>query len=213
MEHLARGHGFAATVIPLGTRTPGPSLEHSVEKTPPGVFRLLQVASLSRVKNQQLAIDAVALLSQRMDVHLDLVGEDTLGGQLQESARELDLSDRVTFHGFVPQDELPRLFASADLYVQTSLHEAAGVSVLEAAACGVPVMGTRLGYVADWAPDRAVAVDDPSAGRFARAIEELLVDADRRRALASGARAWLAEHNADRTASEFERLYQVKQTA
>ncbi len=182
-------------------------MENPVEKKP-GVFRLLQVASLSRVKNQQLAIDAVALLSQRVDVHLDLVGEDTLGGQLQESARELELADRVTFHGFLPQDELPRLFASADLYVQTSLHEAAGVSVLEAAACGVPVIGTRAGYVADWTPDRAVAIDDPSAETFARAIEELLADADRRRELASSARAWTAEHDADRTASEFERLYQ-----
>ena len=170
-----RGNGDSAG---HGTRDSG--LANPVEKRP-GVFRLLQVASLSRVKNQQLAIDAVALLSQRVDVHLDLVGEDTLGGQLQESARELDLADRVTFHGFLPQDELPRLFASADLYVQTSLHEAAGVSVLEAAACGVPVIGTRAGYIADWTPDRAVAIDDPSAETFARAIEELLADADRRR--------------------------------
>ena len=110
--------------------------------------------------------------------------------------------------GSLPQDELPRLFASADLYVQTSLHEAAGVSVLEAAACGVPVIGTRAGYVADWTPDRAVAIDDPSAETFARAIEELLADADRRRHLAAAARACAAEHDADRTASEFERLYQ-----
>lgn len=213
MEQQARGHGFAATVIPLGTTTPGSFFADRLPKNEPGVFRLLQVASLSRVKNQQLAVDAVALLSRRIDVHLDLVGEDTLGGELQESARELGLFDRVTFHGFVPQGELQRLFASADLYVQTSLHEAAGVSVLEAAACGVPVMGTRVGYIADWTPERAVAIDDPSADTFARAIEELLTDADRRRGLASSARAWTAAHDADWTASEFERLYQVRPTA
>ena len=135
------------------------------------MFRLLQVASLSRVRTSNSPSTRSALRTHGFDVHLDLVGEDTLGGQLQESTRELALADRVTFHGFLPQDELPRLFASADLYVQTSLHEAAGVSVLEAAASGVPVIGTRAGYVSDWTPDRAAAIDDPSAGTFAREIE------------------------------------------
>lgn len=209
MAQQANAHGIAATVIPLGT-TVGGSGKPVATSEP--VFRLLQIASLSRVKNQQLAIDAVALLSRGLDVHLDLVGEDTLGGELQSSVRELGLTDLVTFHGFVPQDELPRLFESADLYVQTSLHEAAGVSVLEAASFGVPVIGTRVGYVADWTPHRAVAIDDPAAEAFARAIEELLIDADHRRALASTARAWAREHDADWTAREFERLYQVKRS-
>lgn len=212
MEQQARDHGFVATVIPLGTRTPDSFFADRLPKSDPGVFRLLQIASLSRVKNQQLAIDAVALLSRRMNVHLDLVGEDTLGGDLQATVRELGLADRVTFRGFVPQDELPDLFESADLYVQTSLHEAAGVSVLEAASFGVPVIGTRVGHVADWTPHRAVAIDDPSAEAFARAIEELLTNADHRRALASSARAWAREHDADWTALEFERLYQVRRT-
>jgi glycosyltransferase involved in cell wall biosynthesis len=209
MEQQARDHGVAATVIPLGTTMPDSVSEIAPAKNEPGVFRLLQIASLSRVKNQQLAIDAVALLSKRLDVRLDLVGEDTLGGELQATVRELGLVDRVTFHGFVPQDELPRLFESADLYVQTSLHEAAGVSVLEAASFGVPVIGTRVGYVSDWTPDRALAIDDRSAGAFAHAIEALLINADRRRALASTAHAWARDHDADRTALEFERLYQA----
>lgn len=211
MEQQARDHGVVATVIPLGTAT-GSAVPDHLPKKEPGVFRLLQIASLSRVKNQQLAIDAVALLSKRMDVHLDLVGEDTLGGDLQATVREQDLADRVTFHGFLPQDELPRLFASTDLYVQTSLHEAAGVSVLEAASFGVPVIGTRVGYVADWTPGRAVPVDDRSAEAFAGAIEGLLTDVDHSRALASSARAWAREHDADRTALEFERMYAIKRS-
>ena len=209
MEQQARAHGVAPTVIPLGTTMPDSVVAGAPTKKEPGVFRLLQIASLSRVKNQQLAIDAVALLSKRIDVRLDLVGEDTLGGELQSSVREMGLADRITFHGFMPQDALSPLFETADLYVQTSLHEAAGVSVLEAASFGVPVTGTRVGYVADWTPQHAVAIDDPSAAAFARAIEGLLNDTDRRRALASSARAWTREHDADSTAREFERLYQA----
>lgn len=210
MAQQARDHGCSATVIPLGTTARSSLSRQRIATKDPGVFRLLQIASLSRVKNQQLAIDAVALLSRRIDVHLDLVGEDTLGGELQASVRELGLADRITFHGFVPQDELPPLFDSADLYLQTSLHEAAGVSVLEAASAGVAVIGTRVGYVADWTPDCAVAIDDRSAGALARAIEQLLTDPDRRRALASAAHAWALAHDADWTARAFERLYQVR---
>ncbi len=212
MAALAATHGVEATVIPLGTTTPDLFFEGSRAKTA-SVFRLLQVASLSRVKNQQLAIDAVALLSQRMNVHLDLVGEDTLGGELQASAREIGVADRVVFHGFVPQDKLPPLFGRADLYVQTSLHEAAGVSVLEAACSGVPVIGTRVGYVADWASDCAVAIGRATPQALAGAIDELLRDADRRQALASAARAWAVDHDADWTAAEFERLYQLRPPA
>ena len=170
MEQQARDHGVAATVIPLGTSAGFVSAKAPQRNINPASSDLLQIASLSRVKNQQLAIDAVALLSKRMDVHLDLVGEDTLGGELQATVRELGLADRVTFHGFLPQDELPRLFASADLYVQTSLHEAAGVSVLEAAGFGVPVIGTRVGYVADWTPHQR-GRDRRSVGRGLRASD------------------------------------------
>jgi glycosyltransferase involved in cell wall biosynthesis len=210
MAGLAANHGVNATVIPLGVKTPGAFSARSQNESEPGVFRILQVATLSRVKNQQLVIDAVALLSQRMDVHLDLVGEDTLGGELQASARELGVTERITFHGFVPHDALPPLFANADLYVQTSLHEADGIAVLEAASSGVPIVGTRVGYVADWAPDCAVAISRATPQAFAGAIEGLLRDADRRRALASSAQSWALEHDADWTAAEFERLYQVR---
>ncbi len=168
MAVLARAHGLSPAVIPL-TTVVGPT------STPPdrGVgdaLRLVQVASLSRVKNQRLLIDAVSILQPSIDVRLDLVGEDTLGGELQRHAAERGVANRVTFHGFVPQDRLTPLLQGADVYVQTSLHEAAGVSVLEAAAAGLPIVGTRAGYVADWSTDRAIAIDDFTAEALARAV-------------------------------------------
>ena len=79
----------------------------------------------------------------------------------------------MRFHGFKTHVELAPFYAAADIYVQSSLHEAAGVSVLEAAAAGVPVIGTRAGYVADWAPDRATAIDSVNADAMAGAIAAL----------------------------------------
>jgi glycosyltransferase involved in cell wall biosynthesis len=123
-------------------------------------FRLVQVASLSDVKNQRLLIDALAIVRNTANAHLDLVGEDTLGGELQNHVASIGLGPHVAFHGFLPQSRVREILSAADLYVQSSLHEAAGVSVLEAAASGVPVLGTLAGYVADWSPVKATGLRD-----------------------------------------------------
>ena len=204
MASLAAQHGVKTTIIPLVS-----DLSTATGRTAatPATFRLLQVASLSRVKNQRMLIDALALVRPRIDAYLDLVGEDTLGGELQRYASEKGVADRVTFHGFLPQSELPARFAAADLYAQSSLHEAAGVSVLEAASAGVPIVGTRVGYIADWAGVRATAIEQPDPQLMAEAILALHADADRRRALADAAFEWTREHHADAMAARFEELY------
>lgn len=171
-------------------------------------WRLLQVASLNRVKHQALAIDAVAALTRRgVDATLDLVGEDTLGGALQAHARDAGVAGRVRFHGFLDQPALVPLFHRAHLYVQTSWHEGAGVSVLEAAAADVPVVGTFVGYVADWAPDAAAAIDGAAAATLADAIVSTLASPARRRALAAAAREYVRAHDLTATVAACESCY------
>ena len=219
MAAKAQLRGVTPIVIPLttvsgtGSRLPpldcargGPEL---VEGPAPGSrpLRLLQVASLSRVKNQRLLIDALARIAPAIDADLDLVGEDTLGGELQRHAAATGVGARVRFHGFTTRDALAPFYAAADIYIQSSLHEAAGVSVLEAAAAGVPVIGTRAGYVADWAPDRAIAIDNPTADAMAGAIAALHGDPTRGHAMAARARAWALERDATWVAARFDSLY------
>jgi len=208
MARKAAAHGKTAVVIPLTSMTAdtGPDTRRPMRESS---LRVLQVASLSRVKNQRLLIDAISMAGDSIDVHLDLVGEDTLGGELQRHAEAIGVSSRVTFHGFVPQDQLRSIFASADLYVQTSLHEAAGVSVLEAAAHGLPVIGTRVGYVADWTPDRAMAINAANPSSLASAIVALHNHRVEAAAMAARARQWALEHDAAWVARRFNELYQT----
>lgn len=203
MQALAARHGVTATVIPLGIAT---NADGRSRPNPGNTLRLLQIASLSHVKNQVVLIEAVALLARDTDVRLDLVGEDTLDGALHAYARDLGVADRVAFHGFVANDQ-HEPFLHADVYVQSSRHEAAAVSVLEAAAAGIPVVGTRVGYVADWAPDRAIAVDAATPEALADAIRRLHADRYRAGEVSAAARAWVRDHNADWTASQFDQLY------
>ena len=139
--------------------------------------------------------------------HTDLIGEDTLDGELQKHAAAAGLDAQVTFHGFLPQPRVLEQLRQADLYVQSSLHEAAGVSVLEAAAAGVPIVGTRAGYIADWAPHKAVAIGDATPASLADAIVDSAGNPDRRRSMAEAARTTALAHDAAFSAARVDELY------
>ena len=208
MGALATQHNVAATVIPLTSVTSqAATIKWPPAPRPTGTFRLVQVATLSRVKNQRLLIDALSIVRETIDAHLDVIGEDTLGGELQKHAERIGLSGHVTFHGFLPQPRVFEVLSRSDLYVQSSLHEAAGVSVLEAAAAGVPVVGTLAGYVADWSPTKAMALGDAIPESLADAILTLHADPDRRRSMAALARTFSIARDATWTAAQFDKLY------
>jgi glycosyltransferase involved in cell wall biosynthesis len=207
-EHMARMRplaGLHPSVVPMGIDVGAFPLAVRRDGPP---WRLLRVASINGVKDYETLLRATAVLVERgSDVHLDIVGEDTLGGSMQRLAATLGLDARVTFHGFQPTDRLVAFYNRAHLHVVSSRHEAAGVVMLEAAGTGLPTVGTAVGYVADWSPDRAAAVPVGNPGALADAIAALLDDAPRRARMADAARAWALAHDADRTAGQFEILY------
>jgi glycosyltransferase involved in cell wall biosynthesis len=207
MRTLARQHGIIATCVPFGVDLasfPQPTMR---EDGPP--WRLLQVAGLNAVKDQFTLLNALAVARRSLDVELDLVGEDTLNGRLQARAAALGLAEAVRFHGFLPQDALLPLLRNAHLYVQSSLHEAAGVSVLEAAATGLAIVGSRVGFVSDWDGTAAIAVAPGDAAALGQAIVEALGDRGRRQTLATAAHAWVERHDADYTARAMIELYRT----
>ena len=205
MAAQARDLGYSPITIPIGIPVDAGVPTDRGEIDPK---RLLQVASLNRVKDQGLLLRTLAKVRQQAAVHLDLVGEDTLGGELQREAARLGLTEAVTFHGFVQNADLGRFYRSADLYVQSSRHEAAGVSVLEAASYGLPVVGTRVGYISDWAPEAAVAVAPADPDALAAAIIRLLEHPHERRTIAANAYRRAAAHDADWTARMLSDLYE-----
>jgi glycosyltransferase involved in cell wall biosynthesis len=207
MARLAAGHGVDATVIPLGVP---PELFPPTTRLEGPPWRLLHVASINRVKDHATLFQAMArLVREEPRVHLDVIGADTLGGQAEQLVRSLGLGSHVQFHGFLPTGQVAAFLARAHLHLVTSRHEAAGVVTLEAAAAGVPTVGTAVGYVADGAGTRAIAVPVRDPGALSAAILTLLRDPDRRASLAAAARDWAVAHDADWTAAEFARLYKA----
>jgi glycosyltransferase involved in cell wall biosynthesis len=204
-ERAAR-HGVTAIEIPLGVDSTVFRIGAAVPRVP---GRLLSVASINPVKDHDTLLAAVRRLADaQVPITLDVVGEDTLDGRIQRRVQELELEHRVVFHGFLPSDRLVALYQAASLFVLSSRHEAAGVVLLEAASCGLPVVGSNVGYLADWSPDRAMAVPPGDDRALADAIAMLVADGNRRQRLAAGAHAWTVAHDADWSAAAFEALYQ-----
>lgn len=208
MRDAARALGLEPEKLPLGValdrwppRAPRP-------RDPGAPGRLLFVGTLNRVKDPVTLIRAaVCLRAEGVAFELDIVGEDTLGGEIQRLARSASVGEGIRFHGFVPHPELRAYVERADVLVVTSLHEADPVVALEAAVAGVPTVGSAVGHIADWAPEAAVAVPVGNPEALARAVASLLTDDDQRLALATAAQARALAADADRTANRFEEIY------
>lgn len=176
-------------VIPLGVDarqfTPGPGRfegdgQPANERRP---LRLLHVASLAPVKDQATLLCAFAQVTAvwggARPVKLDIVGEGPLRKPLEALAKTLGVEAHVHFHGAVPHQRLPDYYRAADLCLLSSRYESQNLAVLEAAACGIPVVGTAVGVVPELAPpDCVVAAGD--VGALAEAIGRLLADDERR---------------------------------
>jgi glycosyltransferase involved in cell wall biosynthesis len=205
MEALARARGYRVVQIPFGVDVSALAGVPARNEGPP--WGLLNVGSLNRVKDHRTLIDAIAIAAREIDVSLDIVGEDTLGGSIQRHAQDRNVADRVRFHGYVPFDELSAFYGGAHLYVHSSRHEAAGAVFLEAAASALPIVSARVGYAADWTPAGAVVVDPANPSALGRAIVDTLTDAASRARLAATAYAFSMKHDVDWTATELEELY------
>jgi glycosyltransferase involved in cell wall biosynthesis len=168
----------------------------------------VSVGSLTGVKDHATLLYSVAELARRgRDVVVDLVGLDTSRGVVPALVRELGLEDRVRIHGFMTQSAARDVVRAADVMLVTSRHEAGPVAMLEAAAVGVPTVGTPVGHVLEWAPEAAVMVAFVQPEAFADALCRLLDGEEERLDLARNAQARALAVDADWTAGRFDQIY------
>lgn len=209
--HVRRAGYRVDDVVPLGVDTERFTVRSGRGSALDDPTRLVHVASLNGVKDQATLLRAFARIrAARPEVTLDIAGVDTTNGAVARYAAELGLADAVRFHGFVPSADLAALLQGAALHLLSSRHDAGPVAVLEAAACGVPTVGTAVGHVADLAaatPPGAVAVPVGHAERLAAEALALLADEPRRQAVAATARAFALAHDRRATVARFDAAY------
>jgi glycosyltransferase involved in cell wall biosynthesis len=208
-------------------------LPHGVDLTPPTAGAIaaardrwgiagqeavaLTVNQLHPRKRIELAIRAIAAArAAGQRVRLLIVGNGVERPTLEAEALALGLGDVVTFCGFVPDDELPALYAACDLYIHTTLAESFGLSLLEAAASGLPAVAVADGGPLEILRDGETGLlVPPTVEELAAGIGALVADPDAARALGQRARAdVLARYRWEAGAAQLLSVYaRVKQEA
>jgi glycosyltransferase involved in cell wall biosynthesis len=163
LRHRAERHLRGRTrvhVAPLGVDrsmfTPGPA-------TAARAARVVHAGTLTRVKDQATLLRAFASVHRNLpDTCLEIVGDGPLAAQLRRFASSLGVESSVRFRGEVDHAALPSVYRGANACVVSSRHEAQCMVALEAAACGVPLVGTRVGVLPELT-DAVVPIGDYQA--------------------------------------------------
>jgi len=134
-------------------------------------------------KNHRTAIDALRILRETSGLTPTLVctgGAREAQPALEQQIAEHGLQKQVRFLGYCPHGDLPTLYRGAACLIFPSLFEGFGMPVLEAMACGCPVVCSNTSSLPEIAGDAALQVDPFDGEAFAAAAARLLRDADLR---------------------------------
>jgi glycosyltransferase involved in cell wall biosynthesis len=138
---------------------------------------LLYVGSLKPYKNVSTLLKAFAILRKRCDIpqKLLILGDDAKWKRsLVDECARLGIVDCKQFVSYAERELLPKIYAAADLLVMPSRIEGFGLTVLEAMACGTPVVCSRAASLPEVGGDAVVYFDPEDPEELAGAIEQVL---------------------------------------
>ena len=156
------------------------------EKTRASPPFILFVGTLEERKNVARLVQAFDWVRSRGQVshRLVLVGEQGWGRQkIQEAIQTSPFRQDIEMRGYVSREELVQLYRSADLFVYPSVYEGFGLPVVEAMACGTPVICSRAASLPEVAGDAAELFDPNSVEDLACTMERVLESSDLRAAM------------------------------
>ncbi|MDN5859889.1 MAG: glycosyltransferase, partial [Pseudonocardia sp.] len=176
---------------------------------PHDVPSVLFVGRLDHEKRVDDLVRAFAALPGGLPARLDIVGGGARRGEWTALAARLGIADRVTFHGFVSEEELLAAYAKADVFCMPSIAELQSLATLEAMAASTPVvLADAMALPHLVRPGRNGWLFPPGdVAELTRRLATLLSDAQLRARMGAVSRELVAEHAFEATLDTFERLY------
>ena len=184
---------------------------------PRGPVRAVCVASLQEYKGHRVLLEALANGGAVLDrVRLELIGDGPLRGPLEQLARRLGIEPQVSFRGGLTEPEVVAALDAADLFVLPSVVAANGqmegvpVALMEALACGLPTVATRLSGVPELVRDgrTGVLAEPGDVGSLREALRLTITDPVAARKRAEAGRSLVeSEFELERSAARLASLF------
>ena len=172
------------------------------------------IGRLEPIKGPGYFVEAAKIVLDNVKkVRFLVAGEGSLKEKLEAQTRELNIADKFIFTGW--SEDIPQILKILDLLVLPSLNEAVGRILLEAGACGVPVVATKVGGIPEVVKDDQTGLlvppRDPAA--LASGIIKLLKDENKRKTAGKEASRWVDEKfSAQRMVQSISHLYRELMT-
>lgn len=170
----------------------------------PGYSYLLCVSNRKLHKNELHLIQAFAKANIDFSIKLFFTGDKS--AELEKLINELSLTDRIVFGGKITEKALPSLYRGALALTFPSLYEGFGLPVVEAMACGIPVITSNVTSLPEVAGDAALLVDPESLSELSVAIENIVQDEDLRNTLSARGLIQAKKFNWDDVAARVQKV-------
>jgi glycosyltransferase involved in cell wall biosynthesis len=172
---------------------------------------VFSVGTVQPRKNYARLIEALAILGQAFkDIHLVIAGgRGWLDSPIYQAVETFGMAHRVHFTGFVRDDDLPALYSDAVCLAYPSLYEGIGLPILEAMACGIPVITSKLSSMPEVAGDAALLVNPYKVEALADALRQLLGGESLRAELVQRGYSQVARFNWAAAAVQLAAIYQT----
>ncbi|GAB4265889.1 MAG: glycosyltransferase family 1 protein [Candidatus Promineifilaceae bacterium] len=137
---------------------------------------ILTVGTRRPHKNVTRLVEAFAQVAAEEDINLVLTGpfDKRFKDEPMAKAAELNVLDRIVTPGYVAEEDLPAIYSMAEVFVFPSLVEGFGLTLLEAMACGVPVVTSNISSMPEVVGAAAIKIDPYNVSEMANAILLLL---------------------------------------
>ena len=142
---------------------------------------ILYVSHIQRYKNFFELIKAFVLLKDKIgnDIQLVFAGrcfDEEYYKEMQDFIREHRYEDRIIFLGNVPYEELPFLYSACMIFVYPSICESFGMTLVEAMACGAPILASKVEPMVEICADAAIYFNPTNPAAIADVIHKTLLD-------------------------------------
>lgn len=168
------------------------------------------ISRLEPVKGAEYIVSAAKIVIEKfVNVRFLIAGEGSLREKMESEARDFGIYDKFIFLGW--REDVREILSVLDVLVQPSLNEAVGRILIEAGACGIPVVAAKVGGIPEIIKDNetGILVPPKDVDNLAKGILLLLADKEKRIAMGKKAKAWVDEKfSAEKMVRDISDLYQ-----